>query len=324
MGNLSRRFVERLRSGPPILLDSAMGTELQRRDADTTLPLWSARALLQDPELVWTIHGDEAGSGAEILTANTFRTHARTLAKAQMGERAAELSALAIRLAHQAASQRGASQRGREIFVAGSLSPLEDCYRPDLGPETGEMEREHAAQARFLADAGVDLILAETHNSIREARAAARAAKATGLPVVVSLVTDGRGRLLSGEPIADAAAELIALAPEALGINCVPAASLSVDLAVLAASAPGMPLAAYGNLGLPADGPGWAFTDALDPEAYAEAARGWIEKGARVVGGCCGTTPAHTRALARLLAGLAAPAEPAGSPDSTPTPVRSA
>jgi homocysteine S-methyltransferase len=309
MGNLSGRFLERLRSGPPILLDSAMGTELQRRDADTTLPLWSARALLQDPELVWTIHGDEAGSGAEILTADTFRTHARTLAKAQLGERAAELSALAIRLAHQAASLRDASLRGREIFVAGSLSPLEDCYRPDLAPETEAMEREQAAQARFLADAGVDLILAETHNSIREAKAAAKAAKATGLPVVVSLVTDGKGRLLSGEPIADAAAELMALAalaPDGLGINCVPAASLSADFAALAASTSGsgVPLAAYGNLGLPADGPGWAFDDALDPEPYAEAARGWIEKGARIVGGCCGTTSAHTRALARMIAGL--------------------
>ncbi|HEY2797390.1 MAG TPA: homocysteine S-methyltransferase family protein [Thermoanaerobaculia bacterium] len=316
MGNLSDRFRERLRSGQPLLLDAAMGTELQRRDADTTLPLWSARALLTDPELVWTIHSDEAASGAEILTANTFRTHARTLAKAQVGERAAELSALAIRLAHQAASQRDASLRdtslrdtslrGGEIFVAGSLSPLEDCYRPDLAPDTGSMEREHASQARFLADAGVDLILAETHNSIREARAAAEAAKATGLPFVVSLVTDGKGRLLSGEPIADAASTLAALSPDALGINCVPAASLSVDLAVLAASTSGsgIPLAAYGNLGLPAEGPGWAFTDALEPDAYAEAARGWIERGARIVGGCCGTTPAHTRALARLIAGL--------------------
>jgi homocysteine S-methyltransferase len=318
MGNLSARFRERLRTGSPMLLDSAMGTELQRRDADTTLPLWSARALLQDPELVWTIHGDEAGSGAEILTANTFRTHARTLAKAGMGSRAAELSALAIRLAHQAATVRDASLRGREIFVAGSLSPLEDCYRPDLAPDTTSMEREHAAQAGFLADAGVDVILAETHNTIREARAAAAAAKATGLPFVVSLVTDGKGRLLSGEPIAEAAPALLELSPDALGINCVPAASLSVDFAVLAASAPGVPLAAYGNLGLPAEGSGWAFADSLEPDAYADEARGWIARGARIVGGCCGTTSAHTRALAGLIAGLSASA-----PDPTADPVRS-
>ena len=296
MGNLSARFRERLRSGPPLLLDSAMGTELQRRDADTSLPLWSARALLRDPELVWTIHCDEAGNGADVLTANTFRTHGRTLARGGLGERSAELSALAIRLAHQAASLRG-----REIFVAGSLSPLEDCYRPDLAPDQDEVVREQAAQARFLADAGVDLILAETHNSIREATAAAQAARATGLPSVISLVTDGEGRLLSGESIEAAARQLEPFAPDALGINCVPARRLADELAGLAAAVPGRPLAAYGNLGLPADERGWAFTEELEPAAYAELARQWVALGARIVGGCCGTTPAHTRALRNML-----------------------
>src|SRR5262245_35929946 len=130
MGVLTERFRERLASGPPLLLDAAMGTELQRRDADTGLPLWSARPLLRDPELVWTIHGDEVGAGAEILTSNTFRTHARSLAKGGLGERSGELTARAVQLANQAAAIPG-----REVFVAGSLSPLEDCYRPDLAPD---------------------------------------------------------------------------------------------------------------------------------------------------------------------------------------------
>ncbi len=292
MGVLSARFRERLRAGPPLLLDAAMGTELQRRETNTALPLWSARPLVEDPEIVWTIHGDEVAAGADIITADTFRTHARSLAKAGLGERAAELSALAVRLAHLAAATPG-----REVFVAGSLSPLEDCYRPDLVPDDGSLAREHGAQARFLAEAGVDLILCETHNTIREAAAAGRAAKATGLPVVVSLVTDGAGRLLSGEPIEDAAAALAPLELDALGVNCVPAGRLAGDLARLAAAWPGRPLVAYGNLGLPADGPGWRFAEELSPEDYAREARGWIDLGARIVGGCCGTTPDHTRAI---------------------------
>ncbi len=309
MGVLSKRFFERLRSGPPLLLDAAMGTELQRRDANTTLPLWSARTLIDDPELVWTIHGDAVAAGAEIVTANTFRTHARTLEKAGLGARAGELSALAVRLAHQAASVPG-----REVFVAGSLSPLEDCYRPDLVPEQAAAEREHAAQARFLAESGVDLILAETHNTIREGLAATKAAKAAGVPVVVSLVTDGSGRLLSGESLGDTAAALLPLAPDAIGINCVPAVRLAGDLAVLAAAAPGVPLVAYGNLGLPADGPGWSFTEELSPEDYAAEAGRWIALGARIVGGCCGTTGEHTRALRALLQTVAAqPARPSVS-----------
>jgi S-methylmethionine-dependent homocysteine/selenocysteine methylase len=309
MGVLSRRFLERLRTGPPLLLDGAMGTELQRRDANTTLPLWSARTLIDDPELVWTIHGDEVAAGAEIITANTFRTHARTLGKAGLQARALELSALAVRLARQAASARG-----REIFVAGSLSPLEDCYRPDLVPDQDAVEREHTAQARLLAAAGVDLILAETHNTIREAAAAVHAAKATGVPVVVSLVTDGAGKLLSGETLEDAAAALAPLSPDAIGINCVSAARLAEDLARLAAAAPGLPLAAYGNLGLPADVSGWSFTEELAPEDYAGEALRWIALGARIVGGCCGTTPEHTRAMRGTLDTVAAqPARPSVS-----------
>lgn len=296
MGVLSKRFLERLGSGKPLLLDAAMGTELQRRDADTALPLWSARTLLKDPELVWTIHGDEAAAGAEILTANTFRTRARTLAKADLASRSGELTALAVQLAHQAASVPG-----REIFVAGSLAPLEDCYRPDLVPDQTSVEREHGAQARFLAEAGVDLILAETHNTIREAAAALAAGKAAGVPVVLSLVTDGEGKLLSGERLEDAVAALLPLSPDALGINCVPTARLAEDLERLAAAAPGRPLAAYGNLGLPSDDRGWSFTEELEPEKYAEQAARWIAAGARIVGGCCGTTPEHTRALRRLL-----------------------
>ncbi len=309
MGVLSKRFLERLRSGPPLLLDAAMGTELQRRDANTTLPLWSARTLIDDPELVWTIHGDEVAASAEIVTANTFRTHARTLAKAGLEARAGELSALAVRLAHQAASVPG-----REVFVAGSLSPLEDCYRPDLVPEQAAIDREHAAQARFLAESGVDLILAETHNTIREAVAATKAAKVTGVPVVVSLVTDGSGRLLSSESLGDAAAALLPLAPDAIGINCVPAGRLAGDLAVLGAAARGVPLVAYGNLGLPADGPGWSFTEELAPADYAAEAGRWIALGACIVGGCCGTTGEHTRAMRALIqAASAQPARPSVS-----------
>jgi S-methylmethionine-dependent homocysteine/selenocysteine methylase len=308
MGIRSARFLERLRTGRPLLLDAAMGTELQRRDAVTDLPLWSARTLLDDPELVRTIHADEAAAGADILTADTFRTHARTLARAGLADRAEELTALAVRLAH-----RAAAGSDREIFVAGSLSPLEDCYRPDLTPGDGALRKEHGEQARILAGAGVDFILAETHNSIREAAAALGAARATGVPVVVSLVTDGRGRLLSGETIGEAARALLPLSPDALGINCVPAPRLGGDLALLAAAAPGIPLVAYGNLGLPAEGPGWAFTEELSPEAYAEYAAGWLSAGARVIGGCCGTTPAHTAALRRMIDAV----EPLGGPESS-------
>ena len=296
-------FRSRLHNGAPILLNAATGTELQRRGADTRLPLWSARALSEAPDLVRDIHREEVAAGAEVLTANTFRTHRRTLAKGGLAERSRELTALAVHLAREAADAAG-----RDVFVAGSVSPLEDCYRPDLVPEDPALEREHQEQAESLTAAGVDLLLLETHNTVRELVAAARAAKETGLPFVASMVTDGTGRLLSGESIGSAVHAVAPSEPDVLSINCVPAARLGSDLADLADVAPGVPLAAYGNLGLPADDRGWAFTEDLAPSAYSDLARGWLALGARLVGGCCGTTPAHTAAL-RYAINIASPKE---------------
>jgi len=282
----------RIREGPALLLDAAMGTELERRGASTRLPLWSARALLECPELVLAIHRDEVAAGAEILTANTFRTHRRTLAREGLEARSTELTRTAVALAREAARDAG-----RTVFVAGSLSPLEDCYRPDLVPAGEALEREHAVQAESLAAAGVDGILVETQNSVRELAAAARWALATGLPVIASMVTDGRGSLLSGEPIEAAIRSLASLKLEAFSINCVPAGSLSRDLEVLARAAPGVPLAAYGNLGPPSGEYRTVFAETVSPEVYADLAREWLALGARIVGGCCGTTSAHTAAL---------------------------
>jgi homocysteine S-methyltransferase len=286
----------RIREGAPILLDAAMGTQLERHGAPSGLPLWSARALMESPELVLAIHRAETAAGAEILTANTFRTHRRTLAREGLEARSAELTRTAVALAREAA--RGA---GRPVFVVGSLSPLEDCYRHDLTPQGEALEREHALQAESLAAAGVDGILVETQNTVREMAAATRWAKATGLPVVASMITDGQGRLLSGETIEEAVRSLASLKLEALSINCVPARRLGGDLALLALAAPGAPLAAYGNLGAPSGEDRTAFTEDVTPEDYAALARDWLAAGARIVGGCCGTTTAYTAALRLML-----------------------
>ena len=176
------------------------------------------------PAAIREAHAEEAGAGADILTANTFRTHARTIARAALPESAKALTHLAVSLAREAAASAD-----RPVAVFGSLSPLEDCYRPDLVPDDASLEREHSSQARALAEAGADGILVETHNTVRELVAACRAAKETGLPLVASMVTDGNGTLLSGEPISHAVAALEPLAPDALGINCVPVFWLATE-----------------------------------------------------------------------------------------------
>jgi len=303
-------FRERLReacaAGRPLLLDAAMGTELARRGVDTSPPLWSARGLYGDAAVVHAIHRENARAGADVLTANTFRTHARNLLSTEeprrVSQRARELTLWAVALAREGA---GASGRAG-VLVAGSLSPLEDCYSPDLVPDGAALAREHALQAGLLAEGGCDLILVETMNTVREAVAAARAAAETGLPVAVSLVTDGAGRLLSGEPVAAAARALLALPrpPDLLGVNCVPARAIGGDLALLRGAAPGIPLGVYANTGRALDEARGLFTDPTGPESYAGLAAAWLAAGGvALLGSCCGTTSAHTLALRALIDG---------------------
>ncbi len=284
-------FERRIAEGAVIVADGATGTEIERRGLHTGLPLWSSHALIERPEAVEEIHRDYVAAGAEILTANTFRTQARTLARAGAGDRARELTHLAVALARRAA---GGSDR--MIFVAGSMPPLEDCYRPDRVPPDADLEREHREHARHLADAGADLLLIETVNTVREARAALAAAGSTGLPVWVSFVCGPEARLLSGETLDDALAAVARFSPAVVGVNCLPPRHVGACLPLLAAGA--APFGVYANLGEPDDESGFTRSDECDPEDFAAHARIWRRSGARIVGGCCGTGPDHIRALA--------------------------
>jgi S-methylmethionine-dependent homocysteine/selenocysteine methylase len=284
------RLAQRLKRAEPLLLDGATGTELERRGVATRLPLWSADALIRAPEVVERIHRDYAEAGAEAITANTFRTQRRTLAREGLGERAAELTALAVRLAKQAGS--GGAQAP---LVLGSDPPLEDCYRPDLVPDEAALAREHAEHCANLAAAGVDAILCETHNAVREACASVRAARATGLPVLVSFVCWEGASLLSGERLDEAVAAVRPLDPAALLVNCLPPPNVMACLPVLAGAR--LPYGAYANLGAPDDSTGFRRSEAVTPYGFAEAAAEWARAGARLIGGCCGTTPAHIAAI---------------------------
>ncbi|BCX05246.1 MAG: homocysteine S-methyltransferase [Candidatus Roseilinea sp.] len=290
-----------------------MGTELTRRGVDTTLPLWSAIALDAAPEVVAQIHRDYLDAGAHVITTNTFRTNVRALAKAGIAHRARELTFRAVELARQAVAQwrqgdKGTGGQGERLLVswspglpvrvAGSIAPVEDCYSPELVPSDAELAEEHAILARNLADAGVDLILVETQNTVREAVAAARAARATGKPLWVSFTLDDGNRLLSGESLPDAVRAVLPFAPEAILVNCIPVKQVASALTLLRQAAPShIAIGAYGNVGHVDEIVGWTLTNAVSPEAYAEAAREWRDLGATIIGGCCGTTPEHIAAL---------------------------
>lgn len=291
-------FHTRLTSGTPLLLDGATGTELNRRGVDTTLPLWSARALITAQDVLTAVHADYASAGADILTADTFRTNRRTLDRAGFGTEVRSLTARAIELA-RAGARRGAP--GREVWVAGSLAPVEDCYSPELTPPDHELVAEHTELAQALAAGGADLILVETMPTIREARIAAQAALATGLPVLVGFCCRTDHRLFSGETVTDAAQALQQLGVAGLMINCTPSRTIRWPLAELRVAAPGTPLGAYANIGHTDDIVGWTDTGDVSPTEYAGLGLDWLGLGARLVGGCCGTRPAHIAALRAAL-----------------------
>jgi S-methylmethionine-dependent homocysteine/selenocysteine methylase len=273
-----------------------MGTELMRRGAETGIPLWSAQPLLARPDLVLQIHRDYIAAGADIITTNTFRTTRRTFRRAGIPDRSGELTSLAVHLAQEACS----AVRGRNILIAGSIAPLEDCYRPDLVPWDDELRDEHRELAQRLVDAGVDFLLVETMNTLREAVAATEAALQTGSEVVVSFLCTRGGNLLSGESLADAARAITALSPTALSVNCVSPRFMETAIARLRA-ATSLPFAVYGNVGLPEDRQGWEFTYDILAEEYGRYALQWLQSGASIVGGCCGTTPDYIGSIHKLL-----------------------
>jgi methionine synthase I (cobalamin-dependent) len=291
-------FLTSLSQPRQLILDGATGTELNRRGVDTGLPLWSANALLtdRDSKILQQIHEDYLRAGADIITTNTFRTHRRALAPSGNADRALELTSRAVTIARGAIINVNADS---PKFIAGSISTLEDCYRPDLVPTDEELCAEHAERIDYLIQSGVDLILIETINTIREALVMAKLAVATSTPVIVSFVCNREGKILSGETLAEAANQLLPLGISAIGVNCGPTPNLAKPLAELqTACGKDFPLIAYGNIGYADEEVGWVNTDSENPDAYCEHAIHWRVK---IVGGCCGTTPEHIRQLKMAL-----------------------
>jgi S-methylmethionine-dependent homocysteine/selenocysteine methylase len=302
-----RPLADLLAARAPLVLDGAIGTELERRGVAAGLPLWSAAPLLSDPEAIGAVHRDYVDAGVDILCTATFRTTARTFRRAGLPDRSAECTALAVRLA-----RASTANAGRTVLVAGSMGPLEDCYRPDLVPPEAEVRREQAEHARRLADAGVDFLFLETFGTIREAAIACEEAVRTGRETLVSFVCRPDGRIYSGEPLDDAVAALAPLGPAGVAINCLQPPYLLAavsSLRQLLLRVPGgseYALGAYANVGRVGEESSGRLVCDIAPVEYGAWAERFVEAGATIVGGCCGTTPDHIRAVSHRLAALRA------------------
>lgn len=286
-----------------VLLDGGMGRELGFRGVEISRQIWSAQALLDAPDVVRDVHSDYIAAGADIITTNTYCTLRSHLDKAGVGDRYEELNRLAGQLAVEARDTAS-----RPALIAGSLAPMFESYRPDMVLPVEDSEPVYREQANILADY-VDLFICETMSKSDEAVAAARAGAATGKPVWVSfnLHPSRHGHLRSGEPIADAVAALEGVPVSGFLANCCMPELIDAGMPELVAT--GAPyVGGYANTFLPTPDD-WTLEendlhnlrDDLDPAAYLTFVELWLAQGATVVGGCCGTRPAHVAAMATLL-----------------------
>lgn len=304
------RIREKLEGGSVALLDGATGSELVRRGVR-----WRGHGLRTDADRVQALHEEYIAAGADVIRTNTFQlnpriyrnvfrneAHMRHIGAPGVGERAQELIAKACEVARAA---RDAS--GREVAIAGVMSPLEHCYRPDLAPEEVQARSEHAAIASRMAEQGVDLLLLESMNTIGEARAAAQAAIDTGLPVWVSFLTGPEYEILSGESLAEGAQAMDALGVAVIMVDGAPPDDVTRALGKIegASERPAGASAMIGKF----DPPSWKFefhprfagSEAWPPDRYAGVARSWRGSGAKVIAGGHGTTPDHTRVMKEVL-----------------------
>jgi homocysteine S-methyltransferase len=294
----------------PLLADGAMGTVLYARGI--FINRCYDELNLSDPDLIRSVHEEYLQAGAEILETNTFGANRIRLARYGLAGKVTEINAAGVRLARQAVANLKEKQGG-EAWVAGSVGPLGVRLEP-LG-KTGldEARAAFAEQIRILAgggpnsarDPGVDLIILETMPALNEARAALEAAHAVAphLPVLVMVTVDDENNCLDGSSPQQAAALLTEWGASFVGVNCSAGPTTVLTAIEAMRGATTLPLAAMPNAGMPRAVEGRNIY-LCSPEYMASFARKAIAAGVQIVGGCCGTTPNHIRAMRAAIRAL--------------------
>ena len=288
---------ERLDRNEVLVIDGGTGTELERRGVPMGMAAWSGLAVHTHPAVVREVHEAYIDAGAEVIITNTFGTTRFLLETAGVGDEFEAINRGAVRLAMEA---RDAS--GKDVAIAGSISNLPPGMEPaNYPPAEAELEglRELAA---LLADSGVDLIALEMLQDTRHAARAMEAALATGLPVWLGVSCrrrpSGEGLVSFDIPTMDFAKPLDALipmGPAIVNIMHSEIAAVPEAIAMVRERWSG-PLGVYPEIG-EFEPPNWRKDQDVTPDDYAAHARDWVRLGARLVGGCCGTTPEHIAAL---------------------------
>ncbi len=270
-----------------------MGTMLQEAGLPPGTPPegW----LLERPEAVISVHRAYMDAGADLILTCTFGATRTRLERHGLGDRVEEINRRAVEIAREAADG--------DVFVAGDIGPMGEFLAPLGTLQYEEVVDIFAEQAQALAEAGVDVIYVETMAALDEVRAAVEGILrvGSGTPVSATLSFDSHGRTNMGVRPEEAAEALVELGVDALGANC--GATLDMTLGAVETMhqvLPEMPLIAKPNAGKPRMVGDDVVYDAT-PQDMAEYARQFVDLGARIVGGCCGSTPEHIAAISRVV-----------------------
>jgi len=290
---VTNRFTDLLANRAWLLADGATGSNL----FDVGLLSGDAPEAwnFERPNAIGNLHQSFVDAGADIILTNSFGGTRYRLKLHRMDDRVAEVNRTAAQIARAVADASG-----RQVAVAGSMGPTGEIMEP-IGPLTFEQAQgAFAEQAQALAEGGADVLWIETMSSAEEVRAAVAGAATTGLPIVCTLSFDTNGRTMMGLSPSDFAGLEKTLSPRlaACGTNCgIGASEVVACIRNLAqAAGPDVVLVAKGNCGIPqyVDG---AICYNGTPALMAVYARMALDAGARIIGGCCGTSPAHLRAM---------------------------
>ncbi len=287
-------FLERIQAGP-LLVDGAFGTLLYARGVPYERGFDELN--VTQPALVEGVHREYLAAGAQVIETNTFGANRLRLALYGLEARTREVNAQGVYIARTARAALAPA-----AFVAGAIGPIGQPLEPVGAISLAEARAAFAEQAAILAEAGADLLLLETFSDLRELREAIIAVRGVcDLPLVAQMSFTADGRTPTGEGPEEVARALEALGVDVLGVNCGVGPQVALDVIASMATATRTPLVVQPNAGFPGRVGGRIFYLST-PQYLAEYARRFVAAGATLVGGCCGTTPEHIRAMGRALA----------------------
>jgi len=273
--------------------DGATGTNLIERGLPQgkTGEFW----VLEKPEAIITLHQDFIENGAFIILTNSFGGSRIRLDHSGLGNRFIEINKKAVHLARQAA-------KGADTIIAGSMGPLGSMLEPYGTIKVEDAIGQYRDQAEILANEGVDVLLIETQFDLNEAKAAIEGAqKVSDLPIICSFSFDRGKKTMMGVSPIQMAESLANIGLSMIGINCGKSLQDNLDCLIELKSISTLPIWFKPNAGLPKiNEQGQPYYE-INPDQMGELVPSWLENGAKVVGGCCGTTPAHLRAIAKAV-----------------------